>query len=572
MAEDLPIQALKEEIGKPELFTGRKKDLGFFLDWVDLVNDELGHSHVILARKRRGKTALVQRLFNHIYTRANPKIIPFYIRVDEGRTTQMQFSQRLFCSLISQYLGHKRRDPKLIRKTMELNRLKKATDDEDLLDLIHNMIRCVADDDSGGAWELARECGHTISSLKDERIIQIIDEFQFLNDRIYVRDDFKTLIELGSFYQRTGSSKVSPQIITGSYIGWLSQIVGKMVGRYRRYYLEPLTHEEALSAIYNYSSVLKREISDESAAYMAEACFQDPFYIAQTFQSQCPKRNLTSPDHIREILQFETSSMGEITGMWMDYLQHAFSRINDRNAKKIVLYLARHGVEERNRRQIADDLQLDMSDEDLEKKLDKLVHADIIKRGVSQFYFRGLGDPIFEMVFRKEYQDEIDQIQNSEIEEDLNRQLKSLKGKTAHYKGVAAESRLINRLIFLGLKKASPQQIFYGAPQDLRLGPFATLAKESFHLDQEQRVEVDICGRAAQEEDWDLIVEVKDHETMPGKAHVQTFIEIKTVLSPHLSRPTAFLFYSEQGVTKTQAHQLLQAGIMYTDGTRLGNV
>lgn len=110
MAEDLPIQALKEEIGKPELFTGRKKDLGFFLDWVDLVNDELGHSHVILARKRRGKTALVQRLFNHIYTRANPKIIPFYIRVDEGRTTQMQFSQRLFCSLISQYLGHKRRD------------------------------------------------------------------------------------------------------------------------------------------------------------------------------------------------------------------------------------------------------------------------------------------------------------------------------------------------------------------------------------------------------------------------------------------------------------------------------
>ena len=237
-----------------------------------MVKRELSQSFVILGRKRRGKTALVQRLFNHLYTRNDPQLIPFYIRIDEGPATQMGFSLRLFCCLISQYLGFKRREPELIRNPLKLEELRESADDPLLLDLIHKMDLCLANNSSEQAWELARELGHTISSIKDERIIQIIDEFQFLNDRVYVEKDYQTLITLGTFYQRTGSSKCSPQIITGSYIGWLSQIVNKMVGRYRHYHLEPLTPDEALAGVYNYSNLLGREVTDQSAAYMAEAC------------------------------------------------------------------------------------------------------------------------------------------------------------------------------------------------------------------------------------------------------------------------------------------------------------
>ena len=252
--KNLPILALEEEIGKPELFIGREHELTFFLDWAFRAKERLSQSFVILARKRRGKTALVQRLFNLIYTQNDPRVIPFYIRIDEGPTTQLDYSIRLFCSLLSQYLGFKRRQPKLIRQPLDLEGLKDTVKDPELLRLVDQMSRCVAENRPAPAWELARELGHVISSLKDERIIQIIDEFQFLNDRVYTDRDFKTLIKLGGFYQRTGSSKVSPQIITGSYIGWLSQIVRRMVGRYKRYWLEPLTNEEALGAVYNYSA------------------------------------------------------------------------------------------------------------------------------------------------------------------------------------------------------------------------------------------------------------------------------------------------------------------------------
>lgn len=54
------INALREEIGNPNLFVGREKDLAFFLDWVELVKKEIGKSQVILARKRRGKTSTLR--------------------------------------------------------------------------------------------------------------------------------------------------------------------------------------------------------------------------------------------------------------------------------------------------------------------------------------------------------------------------------------------------------------------------------------------------------------------------------------------------------------------------------
>ncbi len=314
---------------------------------------------------------------------------------------------------------------------------------------------------------------------------------------------------------------------------------------------------------------MKREVSDDSAAFMAEACYGDPYYIAQTFESLCRFRDLTKRDTIEEILQYETSSKGDIAAMWMEYLLYAFARINDQNAKRIVLYLARYRSKERTRKQILEDLKLTMSDADLEKRLQKLVAADIIERGGTNYDFRGLGDPIFAMVFRKEYEKEIDGVKLTEIEDDLRTQLKSLEGKAANDKGIIAEYRLINRLLFLGLKQTSPQLVFAGAEQDFKLGPFSSLGKHSFHLDQVKRVEIDIYAKAKSEGDWDLIVEVKDHANQPSMSHIETFIRTRATLTKKLEKPTGFLFYSETGLGEAQETRLKEAGIMFSDGARL---
>ncbi len=68
--------AYKERIGKPELFTGRKEELAFFLKWIDDIKDEKSQSTALLARRKMGKTAIMERLFNIAFFKNNG-IIPF---------------------------------------------------------------------------------------------------------------------------------------------------------------------------------------------------------------------------------------------------------------------------------------------------------------------------------------------------------------------------------------------------------------------------------------------------------------------------------------------------------------
>jgi hypothetical protein len=55
---------LEERIGHPELLVGRKKEFARLKKWVDFMPMKLSQSIALLARKKSGKTAIVQRLFN----------------------------------------------------------------------------------------------------------------------------------------------------------------------------------------------------------------------------------------------------------------------------------------------------------------------------------------------------------------------------------------------------------------------------------------------------------------------------------------------------------------------------
>ena len=81
--------------------------------------------------------------------------------------------------------------------------------------------------------------------------------------------------------------------------------------------------------------------------------------------------------------------------------------VNERNAKRILLYLFQTG-EERTRAQIIKDLNLDMTDFELQTKLQKLMKADLISRGETYFDYKIEKDKTYELVFRHLFQKEID--------------------------------------------------------------------------------------------------------------------------------------------------------------------
>ena len=121
--------------------------------------------------------------------------------------------------------------------------------------------------------------------------------------------------------------------------------------------------------------------------------------------------------------------MGSIKLAWMEYIARAFPQINDRNAKNIVLHLSKHRDREFTRKELLEELKLEMTDSELEKKLKALVKVDIINQGRTNFDYRGVGDNIFDKVFRGVYEKEIREFDVRMIKEEYIKELEKLKNQ-----------------------------------------------------------------------------------------------------------------------------------------------
>ncbi len=55
---------LEEKIGEPELFTDRKRELAVLLKCIGGTKRKLSKSAAILSRRKMGRPALMQRLYN----------------------------------------------------------------------------------------------------------------------------------------------------------------------------------------------------------------------------------------------------------------------------------------------------------------------------------------------------------------------------------------------------------------------------------------------------------------------------------------------------------------------------
>ena len=105
--------ALKERIGKPELFVGRKEEMAYFRKWITNIKEEMSQSTAILARRKMGKTAILERLFNITFFK-NDGVIPFYYEIKETEMWVLDFSKSFFLTFIYQYIAFKSRDPEYL--------------------------------------------------------------------------------------------------------------------------------------------------------------------------------------------------------------------------------------------------------------------------------------------------------------------------------------------------------------------------------------------------------------------------------------------------------------------------
>ena len=112
------------------------------------------------------------------------------------------------------------------------------------------------------------------------------------------------------------------------------------------------------------------------------------------------------------------------------------------------------------RQEIMKELNLEMTDGELELKLKALVKADIISQGQTNFDYRGVGDNIFDKVFRGVYEKEIREFDVKIIKEEYDEALVKLKknyysllGKYNCQKGYYTEYAILDQIKYQAKEK-----------------------------------------------------------------------------------------------------------------------
>jgi hypothetical protein len=577
--------AFEERIGDPDLFTGRKAELDYFLKWISNIKERKSQSTAMMARRKMGKTAIMERLFNITFYK-NDGVIPFYYEIKEVDMWIVDFCVDFFLTFIYQYIAYKTRNTYYL-KPDEKNNLTKVKETaikeglEYLTGIIDSVEYSVRHDHVDILWGTVREAPVTIAYRQKEFIVQMIDEFQFMNAMIYRDKEMKILAKnLAGGYLSTAENKIAPLLVSGSWVGWLMDELNNMLpSRFRYKYLKNMPENEASEVLFKYSRFFDVPVTEETAFSLIGITEGNPFYISSVIRSDYPDKDLTSIDGLTGTLEFETlDDQGLIKSSWMEYMAKAFPKINDRNAKNIVLHLSKHRDRDWTRDELRETLSLEMPDQDLEKKLKALVKADIINKGRSYYCYRGVNDNIFDKVFRGVYDEEIRKFSGKAIRKEYSDELKNEKerykrllGKLNYQKGYHAEFLILNRLLFhAGKDNELLKSVTRYLPDDFDFCDYSRVWKYHSSPEYSRVFSVDIFARSVKADDYSIIGEVKNRDAKKFsvdelKEFELKFAEIKK--RENMERVVGFIF-SRSGFTREAEEYCRERGIACSEDER----
>ncbi len=579
------IYALRERIGKPELFTGRHAEISYLLRWLHNIPREISKTTALLSRRKGGKTAIMERLFNILWNE-NGKLIPLYIEIEDRPQWVLDLSYDYFRTIIRHYLSFKLRDPLLIKSDLSVEELWVVAEKHGvtILDSFFNtFLQFYRDRSLDLTFSSATKLPHNLAAVSGDFFVVMIDEFQYMNEYIY-RDEALSNQERGLVggYHNISESKIAPMLVSGSYVGWLRNIIGRyFIGRMRSRDINPkLSDDEGLECVFNYSRMLDIPVTGETAVLINELAHSDPFFISCIFSSDFPDFDLTDPEKVIGLLAYEIRNPGgELQKTWGEYIGKTLSKVNDRNAKRIVMFLNQEVNRNRQwtRPEIAEQLALKMSDEELEKKLKMLVSGDLISQGGNNFRYRGMQDDLLDKIFRYIFQEELENFQpHFETEyriqmEKIIRENRSLRGRLNYYKGHITEYFIKQDLLKARRVGRRLADLVENCPKGVDFAEYESVRSQVRIKGQDTReFELDLYARPKGKPQASLVFEIKNRASgLTGRKEAEAFCEkLLMVRSIEQDERIFGVFVSVRGFTPDARKLLLDAGIMIADFQR----
>ncbi len=603
--EDM-IYVLKERIGHPALFCGRTREMTLLLDWTEKIPKELAKSRVLLGRRKSGKTAVMQRLFNLLWNRNGP-VIPFYIEILEQAQWALDFANTYYRTFLSHYLSFKTRT--LLDKESrcwewpELNEMLKQLNNEKILRAAGYFQDHLAHEHVNDALMSAFGAPAQFTGYDDVFFLIMIDEIQYMTKYIFYDKELKVQARrLPGAFHGLVELKYAPMLVSGSYVGWMSRMMQEMFvgGRLRGTpFSSKLTPSEGLEAVDRYAEHHDIVLTEQIVFTINHLTQSDPFYIATLLGSEWEERDFSTRDGVirtftHEILDRE----GELFKTWAEYIDNSIKAINDVYGKKILLYLSREREQERTREEIRQHIGWSPEqDLELEKKLRTFHYGDLIARGHSDFHYQGIPDDVLDLIFRVRYQYEIDHV-DPDVSAELAAKIQRLEDEKKSLQGALNElkGRMLELIVWRELNtcrkdgKALANFAHRLRPvlavervetfqEMLNLCHTSTFTEvwQNYYLqvsDQPASLQVDVLAQGEDDEGcWALVFEMKNRDAKhpPTREDAQLFATKTTIVRQLLERrqkPIRFVcpvYFSAKGFAPEVETFLHQKGILTTD-------
>ncbi|MEM7532722.1 MAG: hypothetical protein AAF639_11140 [Chloroflexota bacterium] len=572
---------LKENIGKPELLVGRATEFQKFHQWVEGMPDQRSKSWVILGRRKSGKTAFVQRLFNQLWS-SNGQVIPFYYSIPESPIWLNTLALDYYQTFASHYISFVERDPTIVEDVLSLEEINEygQTSNNPVLvrdtDYITNHL-AKGDQYGGLIWRRIHKAPARMAHRFDQRILVMIDEFQYLSSYIYAREDLagEPIRGMPGSFHSVSESKIAPMLATGSYVGWMLDIMQKHLegGRLSQIDFSPyLADDEGLLSVYKYASHYREPINNETAVQINTLCKADPFFISCVMQSDYAKRDLTTTDGVVETVNHEVASKNAfLARTWKEYINMTVERINEKYGKQLLLHLSKHNDRSWTPKELKKELNLAEDESTIHRKLVSLSKGDLIEWGTSNIRFSGLQDNTINLILRHRFEEEIAEHEPNLIADfnqelaDLTKENDKLRGQLNRIKGFVTEEQFAYAM--RSRKRFRLRDFFESiakdSPTNVKLNIIDVNTRVTMRRQDGSNKELDIVALSS--DDTVLLVEAKNKQRKPNHEDVEDFLEKVAIYQSQYPGKTILMGYlSLHGFTKKGLDLCKEHGIAWS--------
>jgi hypothetical protein len=428
------IYALEERIGHPSLFCGRQQEMSRLMHWITRIPIKRSKSKALLGRRKSGKTAIMERLFNILWNQ-NDRIVPFYYEMKDQNRWLLHFADDYLRTCLTQYISF------LSRTNLPFNReiydwdtlFQKAEDlhQYSIIERIELFQKVYHQENEDQAISIAVGTPYRLYEKDHNHFVIMIDEIQYMTKYLY-SDKEKTIQEynLPGIFHGMVELKFCPMLVSGSYIGWMKQMMQEMFvgGRLRIMEISSsLTFDEGMEAVYRYAEYNQFDIKEDAALAINVLSQSNPYYISSIIESDWPECDFST--HFGIVKTFANEIVDKTTELhrtWMEYIESTLEKVNDFYGKKILLMLSKDRDKEYARNEIMNAIEWPVEKEsELQKKLQQLIYGDLITEGSSAYHYKGIADDVLHLIFYHKYQYEIHH-QQANVQSELHQKIEHL--------------------------------------------------------------------------------------------------------------------------------------------------